>query len=278
MPDSSRAAHAAPPVIAEYSSRFRLVELWATWIFAALFAALAARSIAAPFAVSAIQIAGMLAAGVIAADLASGLVHWAADTWGDQSWPVVGPTLIRSFREHHVDQQAITRHPFVEANGATALVLLPVMVAVHVALPRDPSAWTHVHGQGSVLALSVTFFALMTNQIHKWAHLDRPPRVVRLLQACRVILTADHHQVHHTGHITRYCITTGWLNPLLDRLGFFRIAETLIEGVSRLRAREDDAKLIEMAAAVGAWHIGDGEPARGTAADIPSAGECNARI
>src|SRR3954464_1301396 len=202
MPDPSRAAHTVPPVIAEYSSRFRLVELWATWIFAALFAALAARRLAAPFAVAPIQIAAMLAAGVLMADLASGLVHWAADTWGDQTWPVVGPTLIRSFREHHVDQQAITRHRFVEANGATALVLLPVMVAVHVALPGNPSAWTQVHGQASVLALSVAFFVFMTNQIHKWAHLDRPPGAVRLLQACRVILTAAHHQAHHTGHLT----------------------------------------------------------------------------
>jgi hypothetical protein len=278
MADPSRAAHTVPPVIAEYSSRFRVVELWATWIFAALFAALAARSGAAPLAVSSIQTAVMLAAGVMAADLASGLVHWAADTWGDQTWPIVGPTLIRSFREHHVDQQAITGHRFVEANGATALVLLPVMVAVHLALPGDRSAWTHVHDQASVLALSVTFFAFMTNQIHKWAHLDRPPRVVRLLQACHVILTADHHQAHHTGHLTRYCITTGWLNPLLDRLRFFRIAETLIQGISRLRAREDDAKLVEMVAAIPASPISGGEPAPRTGADIPSAGECNARI
>src|SRR3954470_3231903 len=172
MPDVSRAASSAPPVIAEYSSRLRLVERWSIGIFATLFAVLVARTAAAPFSVSALRIAVVVAVAAIAADLASGLVHWAADTWGDQSWPLVGPTLIRSFREHHVDQQAITRHGFVEANGATALALLPVIAAVHAALPRVPSAWTHLDGQVSIVALSLTFFVFMTNQIHKWARLD----------------------------------------------------------------------------------------------------------
>jgi hypothetical protein len=93
-----------------------------------------------------------------------------------------------------------------------------------------------------------------------------------------VILSAAHHQGHHAGHITRYCITTGWLNPLLDRAGFFRIAETVIQRVSRLRPRADDVKLTEMAAAAGALHPSGGEPPGGTAPDIRSAGECDARI
>ena len=179
--------------------------------------------------------------GALSADLASGLVHWAADTWGHQAWPIVGPTLIRSFREHHLDQDAITRHDFIETNGATALILVPVILGVHLSLPHDGSAWTRLHYQGALFALSVNLFVFVTNQIHKCSHLERPPRLVRLLQSLRVILPATHHQGHHTGqHTSRYCITTGWLNPLLDRIRFFRAFERAIQAIFAFEPREDD--------------------------------------
>jgi ubiquitin-conjugating enzyme E2 variant len=241
------------PLIAEYSSRFRLVEISAIGIFAALSTAIAARGYSTQFSVSAGQIAVTVFFGALLADLVSGLVHWAADTWGNQTWPIVGPTLIRSFREHHVDAEAITRHDFVEANGATALVLLPVMVTVQLSLPSNPSAWTPFQYQASLLTLSVSSFVFMTNQIHKWSHVDRPPHFVRLLQRLGLILTAEHHRVHHTGrHTSRYCITTGWLNPLLDHIQFFRMSEKLIQTISTLQPREDDLKLMGMSAGTAA--------------------------
>jgi len=244
-------------LIADYSSRFRLIEISATWIFVALFAALAAREHSTPFLLPAGQAALTVFFGALFADLSSGLVHWAADTWGDQSWPIVGPTLIRSFREHHVDKDAITRHDFIETNGATALVLLPVILGVHLSLPRDASAWTRLHYQGALFALSVNLFVFMTNQIHKWSHVERPPLFVRLLQSLRVILPATHHQGHHTGrHTSRYCITTGWLNPLLDRIRLFRAFETAIQAISASEPREDDLKLMRSSHS----HVEDGAP------------------
>jgi hypothetical protein len=237
------------PLIAAYSRGFRLAEISALWTFAALFAALAARAYAAGISIGAARTAVIVFSGALAADLVAGLVHWAADTWGDQTWPIVGPTLIRSFREHHVDQKAITRHDFIEANGATALVLVPATLVVHALMSIGASAWTRLEYQGVLFALSLFFFVLMTNQIHKWAHLDSPPRVVRLLQNCGLILNVEHHQVHHGGqHTSRYCITTGWMNHLLDRILFFRMAETVIQAVSRLQPREDDVKLLDRAA------------------------------
>src|SRR3954452_5285297 len=41
-------------------------------------------------------------AAVVFADFISGLVHWAADTWGRETLPVIGRRLLRPFRVHHV--------------------------------------------------------------------------------------------------------------------------------------------------------------------------------
>jgi ubiquitin-conjugating enzyme E2 variant len=61
-----------------------------------------------------------------------------------------------------------------------------------------------------------------TNPIHRWAHVDRPPRLAVRLQRAHLILDPAHHRAHHTPPNDRcYCITAGWWNSLLDRMGFF---------------------------------------------------------
>ena len=47
------------------------------------------------------------------------------------------------------------------------------------------------------------------------------------MQRMRLVLEPRHHQIHHTEPFeTHYCITNGWLNPLLNKVGFFRGMET----------------------------------------------------
>ena len=44
-----------------------------------------------------------VASGYLAADWVSGMVHWAADSWGSADLRIVGPAFLRPFREHHID-------------------------------------------------------------------------------------------------------------------------------------------------------------------------------
>jgi ubiquitin-conjugating enzyme E2 variant len=89
--------------------------------------------------------------------------------------------------------------------------------------------------------LSLSLWVFLTNQIHKWAHQDERPRIVTLLQRMHLILPPVHHSAHHAAPYDRaYCITTGWLNPVLRHLRFFRRAEALITAVTGSVPRRDD--------------------------------------
>lgn len=50
--------------------------------------------------------------------------------------------------------------------------------------------------------------------------------MVKTLQRFSLVLTPKVHDIHHTSPFKEsYCITNGWLNPLLDRIGLWRILE-----------------------------------------------------
>jgi hypothetical protein len=174
--------------------------------------------------------------GYLVSDFLSGLVHWAGDTVGDESTPVFGPNFVRPFRYHHVDPVDIARHDFVETNGNNCIVVAPVLVAIILTMPDETGVWFY----GSVIATFTALFVFCTNQFHKWAHMESPPIWIRALQRSGLILSPEHHAVHHAApHDRHYCITVGWMNPILDRLGFFRALETVVSRISPRALRPD---------------------------------------
>lgn len=176
--------------------------------------------------------------GLISADFVSGLVHWMGDTWGNADWPIVGKTLIRTFREHHVDQEAITRHDFIETNGMNCMVSLPALV---LALVLPLSAGQPVMYFLVTWIYSLTLWVLATNQIHKWSHQKTRPQWITFLQNKHLILPPEHHSIHHAAPYSKYyCITTGWLNAPLSKIDFFRKSERLITKLTGAIPRQDD--------------------------------------
>lgn len=172
----------------------------------------------------------VLAVGAyLAADFVSGFVHFLADNFGSSETPLIGTNFIDAFREHHVDPKGITTHDFVDTNGNNSLVSIPLMLVVWLFVPVATTTAGYLFG-AFFLFLCLGIF--LTNQFHKWAHMQEPPAAAAWLQERGLILPGEHHNVHHASpYDTYYCITVGVWNPLLDRTRFFERTERLLRRV-----------------------------------------------
>ncbi|XP_011300407.1 transmembrane protein 189 [Fopius arisanus] len=182
--------------------------------------------------------------GIVTADFISGLVHWAADTWGSIELPILGKNFLRPFREHHIDPTSITRHDFIETNGDNFMVTIPALSKLTWDFLTLPESDIQRRFLWICYWWQLAIFVALTNQIHKWSHtyFGLPGWVV-WLQEHRIILPRRHHRVHHVApHETYFCITTGWLNWPLEKLRFWYVLETIIELTTGYKPRVDDFK------------------------------------
>ena len=188
-----------------------------------------------------------LVSGMAAADFASGLIHWFADTWGRDDMPVIGRRLLVPFRLHHVNPDDLTERPFVDCNGDVAFVTVPFLIGL-LAVPLG----TRWGGPVALFLFSLAGIGMWTNQIHQWAHMPSPPRLVRLLQTCGLFLGHRAHAEHHDRpYDVNYCITTGWCNRPLEAIGFFRRLEAAIISLTGAQPRQDDRRYEERLSARG---------------------------
>lgn len=176
------------------------------------------------------MIAILQAAGaLLLVDFLSGLVHWAEDTFGTEATPIIGRWVVTPNVLHHQDARAFVSKGWLASNWDLALVGLVVLVMA--------AATSHL-GAAAVL------FAIAggnANQIHKWNHLpSKAPWFVRALWAARLMQRPAHHARHHRGQKnTAYCVITPLVNPVLDRIGFWRGLERLVVPITGAPRRED---------------------------------------
>jgi ubiquitin-conjugating enzyme E2 variant len=178
----------------------------------------------------------VVGAAALAADLASGLVHWTADTWFRETMPVLGRRVLRPFRVHHVNPEDFLRRDPIDCNGDVAMLNLPIL-ATALLMPVTS-------GIGAAASLALATFAavsLPTNQVHQWAHMPSPPAMVRWLQRRGLILSIEDHARHHQEpYVANYCIATGWCNRWLTAVGFFPACERLVTRLTGMEPRADE--------------------------------------
>jgi ubiquitin-conjugating enzyme E2 variant len=165
-----------------------------------------------------------LFATLLAADFLSGLLHWAEDTWlapGHVAW--LDRYVIADNIEHHRRPGSIRGGTYWGTNrvsllGASALAATAALCGIHF--------WQ---------VYATLLFVAHANHVHMWAHSSERPRVVRWLQRTGLMQSRGHHGRHHISpYAERFCAMTDFVNPILDRSGFWRGLEWTFE---RLGAR-----------------------------------------
>lgn len=214
----------------DYSPGHRALEIAAIALCLAMLGELSWRLISgimeAPGLASFGWLVGFALVGYMCADLASGVVHWLADRFGSPDTPILGEAFVHPFREHHVFPNKILEHDFIEVNGNNCVAMLLFLVPMQFVLPAALGGfWIGV--ASFTLTFSIGIF--MTNQFHQWAHASEVPALVGYLQRSRLVLSPEAHDRHHTlPYESDYCITSGWMNPILERLNLFGGIEKLL--------------------------------------------------
>ena len=172
----------------------------------------------------------------LAADLLSGIVHWGADTWGRETLPVLGRRFLRPFRVHHINPGDFLGRDFIDCNGDVAMLVVPMLAG---------GFWIPLGTAGGDLAgVFLTSFAawmLPTNQVHQWAHMPDPPRLVAWLQQRGFILSREAHREHHASpYVVNYCIATGWCNRWLTKYEAFPRFEHAVSRLTGMLPRADE--------------------------------------
>jgi ubiquitin-conjugating enzyme E2 variant len=173
---------------------------------------------------------------MFAADFVSGLVHWWEDAYARTDRGLFRRVAVDNLR-HHAKPREFLDKSYWESSwdlwllGAGAVA---IAAAFHVL------SW-HI----------VLFAALVANanQIHKWAHRTREENgaVIGTLQRLHLLQSTRHHSLHHQGkRNSHYCVITNFLNPMLEELRLWSRLERLIQRVSGIHRRDDEAELAKM--------------------------------
>lgn len=176
--------------------------------------------------------------GYFLADVASGFVHWATDTWFSEKQ---FGRLIAIAREHHTHPSHILGYRFLEnatlGSAPSALFIGPLAILIAFLRRSD-----FLYATMIVLFL-ISLTLLFGTSLHNIGHRKAKSPVVKVAQKLRLVITPAYHHVHHSGdQTTRYCTVNGWANPLLDRIRFWRVLEQLISRVTGALPREDDVR------------------------------------
>jgi hypothetical protein len=151
---------------------------------------------------------------VLLADFVTGFVHWMEDSYWSLETPILGKWIVNANLAHHKNGQAFLQKTWFESSWDLLIAGIVLVIAAFFFHKLNWEVW---------------LFAIIivnANQIHKWAHITRyenKPKIIGWLQKMYVLQRTSHHGQHHRKpNNSHYCTVTNVLNPVLDRVKFWR--------------------------------------------------------
>lgn len=186
-------------------------------------------SVGAAVGTAAVDVAG-LAAGWLAGDVISGVMHhWSENYASPDEGPAVARKIAKQAHRHHY-------HP-----SGLGDYTLPAWAAPHSFITWAPlAAATALNAPGPLLAASITTVAATScyGLFHMYSHYsksreDEIPTAVKVLQKATLAMSRKEHAEHHAKPWnTDYCMVTGHMNRIFDKIDFWPKYEKAVFAVT----------------------------------------------
>ena len=155
----------------------------------------------------------------IAADFITGIVHWWEDTYGNPNWPILGKHVVEPNLVHHKQPTKLLEGSYWNRINTSVFAAAIIGLVLWV---------LGLHSWQMIVCL---LFCAQGNEIHAMSH--RPDRfngkIVLFLQKIGIFQSKKMHRWHHKApYETNFCIMSDFVNPVLNKVGFWRKLEWLI--------------------------------------------------
>ena len=167
-----------------------------------------------------------------AADFLTGFFHWLEDTYCLEQMPLIGGFICEPNIDHHIDPQ--------------------LMVRVGTFCSRNVLQWGLCIGLfgllwlanlGNVYTFLTLLFASFGNEVHRWNHMAKTGPFVSFIKETGLIQSQRQHSMHHKPpHDRYYCVLSSQLNPVLERVSFWRRLEWLVKSLTGIGPKREDRR------------------------------------
>jgi len=146
-------------------------------------------------------------------DIISGLLHIILDNpffADEKNWHGIITPYAKGFQEHHDNTSIICNMAVVEHIRPMSF---PLLANAAVGLLMHRHAWFPAYH------LAVSFFLVLMQMAHRWAHMHKASRPwgVTALQDWGVLVSPSQHLRHHKApYAVQFCIMSGIMNPVLN--------------------------------------------------------------
>ena len=152
------------------------------------------------------------------ADFVSGFIHWLEDVYAKPGMRFIHQIAVDN-QLHHTRPREFLKKSWWQSSWDIVLACA-VLIA---------TTWWF-----NVLSWEIVLFSVLitnANQIHKWSHQNHSEKhvIVKWLKTAQLLQGPRQHGKHHSGDKnTHYCVMTNMLNPLLEKVRFWRKLENLL--------------------------------------------------